>query len=330
MRRSRLFAASTAVAAALAGGCGMEDTGSNALNPATDVDPVFFSFTLTEQTDTTLFHDLLLALEPAPYSEPEADTLAEAIRDQLALFLNLSYQPGPPLTLVSVRNPLDLMRRVIGENEIENFNEARRYISARIDEGVAGEYSNTTNDALVRFTDQGAIFEGRPITDYEWRYPIVKWVYTPDTSNRVTRVLTWVASGEFPEGSTRPSATLGTQFDPSGFQAIGYNDGARLHSEGSVVIEGEREMAFVRDYDGENTDAITIDGTAAGTAEGTAGPDFEFGGQTVDCLKVVMHYGEKRVDLYTSRDVDPDDEAYCTAQDSPTASYATADTGLRP
>lgn len=341
MRHSCIFAAVSLVFLNL-GGCGLEDTGPSALNPATNVDPVFSSFTLTEQTTTTLFHDLSVAVEPAASSDTEANAIARGIREQLSAFLGIKYSDTTPTAIDSLRNPLDLMRRVIGEGEIANFVEARQYISARIDAGEAGEYSNTTNDVSVRFTDQGAFDEGLPLADYEWRYPIVKWVYTPDTSDRVTRVFTWASSGTFPEGSTRPSATLGTEFLPRDFLASGYNDQARLHSEGSIVIAGEREMAFVREYDGLNTDTLNIDGTYAGTSEGTmGGPEFAFAGETVDCLKIRMHYAEKRLEVFTSLDQpprveDPDNPGtltanpdYCLNLDSPSASYQTTDTGLR-
>jgi len=341
MRHSCIFAAVSLAFLNLTG-CGLEDTGPSALNPATNVDPVFSSFTLTEQTSTTLFRDLSLAVEPASSSDTNAADMAKSIREQLSAFMDIAYNDATPPAITSVRNPLDLMRRVIGESEIANFVEARRYISSRIDAGEAGEYSNTTNDVSVRFTDQGAFDEGLPLADYEWRYPIVKWVYTPDTSNRVTRVLTWASSGTFPEGSTRPSATLGTEFLPRDFLASGYNDQARLHSEGSIVIAGEREMAFVREYDGLNTDTLNIDGTSIGTSEGTTGgPEFGFADDTVDCLKVRMHYAEKRIEVFTSLDQpprveDPDNPGtlmanpdYCLNLDSPTASYQTTDTGLR-
>ncbi|GAA0845741.1 hypothetical protein GCM10009113_19360 [Marinobacter szutsaonensis] len=341
MRHSCIFAVFSLALVNL-GGCGLEDTGPSALNPATNVDPVFSSFTLTERTSTTLFHDLSLAVEPATSDNSHASAMARDIRQQLSAFLTIVYNDATPPAINSVRNPLDLMRRVIGEGEIANFVEARQYISARIDAGEAGEYSNTTNDVSVRFTDQGAFEEGLPVADYEWRYPIVKWVYTPDTANLVTRVFTWVSSGTFPEGSTRPSATLGTEFEPRDFTVSGYNDQARLHSEGSIVIAGEREMAFVREYDGLDTDTINIDGTNIGTNQGTTGgPEFSFAGETVDCLKIRMLYAEQRVEVFTSLDQpprveDPDNPGelmanpdYCLNRDASTHSYQAMTTGLR-
>lgn len=341
MRHSCIFAV-VSLALVNLGGCGLEDTGTSALNPATNVDPVFSSFTLTEQMATTLFHDLSLAVEPASTAGAEAGALARGIREQLSAFLTIAYTDATPPAIASVRNPLDLMRRVIGEGEIANFVEARQHISARIDAGEAGEYSNTTNDVSVRFTDQGAFEEGLPVADYDWRYPIVKWVYTPDTSDRVTRVFTWASSGTFPEGSTRPSATLGTEFLPRDFLVFGYNDQARLHSEGSIVIAGEREMAFVREYDGLNTDTLNIDGTNVGTNQGTTGgPEFVFADETVDCLKIRMHYAEQRVEVFTSLDEpprveDPDNPGelmanpdYCLNLDTATRNYQTIDTGVR-
>ena len=108
------------------------------------------------------------------------------------------------------------------------------------------------------------------------------------------------------------------------------------------MIEGEREMAFVREYQGLNTDIVRIDGTAIGTDGGTeGGPEFEFAGETVDCLRIEMNYADPSVAVFTSLDEppqqdDPDNpdqtEAnpdYCLNLDTPTLSYATAPSGLR-
>ncbi len=341
MRHSCLFAAISFAFLSL-GGCGMEDTGPSAFNPATNVDLGFSSFTLTEEIDTTLFYDLFAAVEPADSSDAEAQATAAGIRSQLSAFLGLKYSTDPELTLESVRNPLDLMRRVVGENSVRNFNDGRQYISSRIDNGLAGEYNNKTNGVYIRFSDKGAAEEGLPISQYEWIYPIVKWVYTPGSSNRVIRIINWVASGSFAEGTTRPSATLGTESRPRDFQPFGYNDGARLHSEGSIVIEGEREMSFVREYEGLNTDSINIDGTAIGTEQGVKeGPEFSFAGATVDCLKIEMNYATQLIELFTSRGEPPQimdpanpdqtisNPAYCLNLESPTKSYQTKQTGLR-
>ncbi|KAA1174224.1 hypothetical protein FWJ25_08240 [Marinobacter salinexigens] len=335
MRHSCIFAAISLSAAGLSG-CGMEDSGPVAFNPATNVDVTFSSFTLTEATYTFLFSDLFHAVQPADTNDVRATELAAAIRSQLAGFLNLDYSTDEQPALVSVRNPLDLMHRVIGEDEIGNFRNGREYISSRIDEGVAGEYSNISNDVSIRFSDQQALLDGAPVGDYQWIYPILKWSYTPDTSNRVTRIINWVASGNFPEGSTRPSATLGTEFLPRDFQAIGYNDAARLHSEGSIVIEGEREMAFVREYDGLDTDVINIDGTATGTGNGSrGGPDFEFAGTQADCVKVTMNYTNQTVAVFMSLDEAPNDggesnPAYCLNKEAPDDSYQGTAITLRP
>ncbi len=326
----------------LLAGCGPDDSGTSAFNPATNVDLTFSTFTLTESTDTLLFQDLVRAVEPADSDDSQAQDLAEGIRTQLALFLDMTYGEATPDTIDSARNPLDLMRRVIGESAVGNFVDGRRYISDRIDQGVAGEYSNTTNNVSIQFTDQQAVLDGEDIRDYEWHYPIVKWVYAPDTTGRVVRVLSWVASGSFEANSTRPSATLGTEFLARDFQATGYNDDARADVEGSIVIEGEREMAFVRDYDGLNTDSVRIDGTATGTSDGTeGGPEFQFADNTVDCLRIEMDYSAPSVAIYTSLDEpprqdDPDNPEqtepnpdYCLNLESATYQYSTAQTGLR-
>lgn len=327
MRHSCFFAA---ISFTLLSGCGMEDTGESAFNPATNVDPTFSSFTLTKGMESTLFYDLFTAVEPAASDDNEAQAIAAGIRTQLSTFLGLKYSTDPEVILESTRNSLDLMRRVIGEGAVQNFEEARQYISSRIDAGLAGEYSNKTNDVYIRFTDKSATNEGLPISQYMWRYPIVKWVYVPDSSNLVIHIINWVASGNFDEGTTRPSATLGAEFRPRDFQSYGYNDYARVRSEGSIVVEGEREMAFIREYEELNTDSINIDGTSIGTNKGAeAGPEFEFAETTIDCLKIKMDYATQSIDVFTSRGKSPQIDDYCLNLETPTTSYQTRQTGLR-
>jgi hypothetical protein len=325
MRHFRTFTVFSFLALGLSA-CGVDDTGPTAFNPATNIDVMLSSFTMKEvpPQHTSLFSDLLKKLEPAPSEDESAHELAAAIRAQLALFLGLKYSTEPEWELISFRNPLDLLRREIGADAVANFTDAKRYISSRIDDAQPGEYSNTSKGVYIRFTSQEASEEtDASITDYQWRYPILKWVYTPDTSNRVTRVINWVATGEFPEGSTRPSATLGTQFYPRDFGRTGYNDGARLHSEGSIVIEGEREMAFTREYASPETDIINIDGTKIGTSDDTTGgPEFSFAGSDIDCLKVQMNYDTSSVDIYTSLNKAPTSDDYCFKLSTPTESYS--------
>ena len=334
MRHSCLFAAVSLTLLTLSG-CRIESSGdsSSTLNPASNVDLTFSSFTLTEQTSNTLFADLVRAVEPDASipDATEAENLATSIRTQVALFAGLDYTSDEPPRISSVRNPLDLIRRVIGENEVANFQEGRQYMVRRIERGEAGEYNNRTNRVQVRFTDQTAALEGRPVQEYNWQYPIVKWVYTPDSSNRVTRVLTWAASGTFPEESTQPSATLATQFTPASFASTGYNDGARTQTEGSIVIEGERELSFTRTYEGLDSDTLIIDGTNIGTNDNSeGGPEFEFAGDSVDCVKIRMDYDAPKVMVFTSYNEAPGSSNYCSEKTEPDYQYATMQTGLRP
>ncbi|MBN7769863.1 hypothetical protein KUV44_13965 [Marinobacter daepoensis] len=334
MRHSCFFVAVSLTILTLSG-CRIESGGgsSSAFNPATNVDLTFSSFDLSEQTGNTLFADVIQGVEPDPYAPNagEARTVADSLRAQLTQFAGLTYTDETPPALSSVRNALDLMRRVIGEGDVRNFQEGRQYIERRIDQGKAGEYNNRTNQVQVRFTDQTAWMEGKPAQDYQWQYPIVKWVYTPDSSNRVTRILTWTPAGSFPAGSTRPSATLATQFNPVRFSSSGYNDDARLRTEGTLVIEGERELSFVRTYEGLNSDTLIIDGTQAGTADNTTGgPEFSFAGKTVDCVKIVLDYATPEAQLFTSLDEAPGSEGYCSEKAEADLEFATVQTGLRP
>ncbi|MDO3721457.1 hypothetical protein QVZ43_06950 [Marinobacter sp. chi1] len=353
MRHSCIFVAVAAGTLSLAG-CGLESSGSSSFNPAINVSLGFSSFTLTEAMDTTLFNDLYQAVEadPADPDFSDAQRVAENLREELSVFLNLGLSEDKS-TITTVRNPLDLMRRVIGEDEVTSFTEARQYISEKIDAQEVGIYDTTTNGVSVQFTDQGAAEAGAELTDYFWVYPTVKWVHTPDTTGNVIRTLVWVAAGTFPENSTRPSAALGTEFLGRDFATAGYNDEARIVTEGTVVIEGEREMSFSRTYTGLQADTVIIDGTRIGTSEVPEDPDkpsgtkegakFSFAGQPEDisCLKFEMDYSVPEVRIYTSsgeapRLANPEspDETitnpdYCTNLESPTFKYSSAPTGLR-
>ncbi|MGC8119718.1 hypothetical protein [Marinobacter sp. VGCF2001] len=334
MRHSCFFVAVSFTLLTLSG-CRIDSGGdsSSTRNPATNVDLTFSSFDLTLQTNNTLLADLVQAVEPDPNAanSAESQAVADSIREQLALFAGLDYTGDTPPGLLSVRNPLDLIRRVIGENEVANFQEGRQYIVRRIEQGEAGEYNNRTNRVNVRFTDQTALLDGQPEQEYNWPYPIVKWVYTPDSSNRITRILTWTAAGDFPDGSTRPSATLATQFKPAGFSSTGYNDGARTNTEGTLVIPGERELSFTRAYEGLDSDTLIIDGTNVGTEDNTqGGPEFTFAGNTVDCVKIRMDYDTPEVHVFTSLNQAPGSADYCSEKTTPEYQYATRHTGLRP
>ncbi|MDX1557784.1 MAG: hypothetical protein R3193_02660, partial [Marinobacter sp.] len=140
MRHSCIFAA-VALTTFVLSGCGLEDTGPSAFNPATNVDLTFSSFTL-ENTEVapgnlshTRFWDFYRGIQPAGEESDDLETTGE-IRSHIEIFV----RPTPTDTGKSydnVRNPLDLMNQVLASGEVTNFQEGKRYISQRIADGVA-------------------------------------------------------------------------------------------------------------------------------------------------------------------------------------------------
>ena len=120
MRHSCTFAAVYASLVALSG-CGLEDTGPSAFNPATDVDLTFSSFDL-ENTDTspdnlanTRFWHFYRGIEPADDNADDRETARE-IRRHIDIFIGATPSESGA-SYVRVRNPLDLMNQVLASGD---------------------------------------------------------------------------------------------------------------------------------------------------------------------------------------------------------------------
>ncbi|MDS1308918.1 hypothetical protein [Marinobacter xiaoshiensis] len=238
MRHSCFF---TAISIALLGisGCKMADTGPVAFNPATSVNPTLSTFDL-ENTDKapdnlehTRFWDFYQGIQPTGSDATDENLeTANEIRTHIDKFIRATRSPDGK-SYEKVRNPLDLMNQVIAFNEIDNFTEGRRYISQRIAATEAGNYSNRANGALIKFTDQNAVFNDESLNDKIWVYPTLDWRYTPigpegtDLDEKVYRTIQYVNRSVAPEDAeAQPeliSLLAGSRFDANSFVARGYN-----------------------------------------------------------------------------------------------------------
>mgnify|MGYP004246101715 CR=1 FL=1 len=132
MRHSCIFAAVSMTTLVLSG-CGLEDTGPSAFNPATNVDLTFSSFNL-ENTEVapdnlgnTRFWDFYRGIQPAADDSDDLQTTGE-IRSHIEVFIRATPTDAGT-SYDSVRNPLDLMNQVLASGEVTNFQEGKRYIS---------------------------------------------------------------------------------------------------------------------------------------------------------------------------------------------------------
>ncbi|WP_166268705.1 hypothetical protein [Marinobacter caseinilyticus] len=323
-------------------GCG-NDSNDSAFNPATNVDLVFSTFDITEPLEQTLLWDFYRGVEPAPGQPDRAFELAAALRQQSGEFIVATPSDEDPTRYIRVRNPLDLMHQVIGENAVTNFNQGRSEISRLIDQSKPGEFNTTTNNVSIRFTDQSAIVTEAPSADAVWHYPILKWSYTPDKADNVIRVIQYRGVSDGETSTTSPSATYGSEFTSRDFSEFGYN--APVRALATLVIEGERELGLTQEFANASTDFLIIDGTAIGNRNEAGGPDFEFAGGTVDCARVELDYAAQTLVLYLSHnqpprlDEIPEDPAdpdatvanpdYCANLESATDSYQTVVIGDR-
>lgn len=315
------------------------DSSDSAFNPATNVDLVFSTFEIDQPMEETLLWDFYRGVEPAEGASPEANNLAVALRSQAALFIDATESDAEPTQYISVRNPLDLMHQVIGENAVDNFNAGRAEISLLIDEARAGEYNTTTNGVRIRFRDQAAITNGAPAVEHTWNYPILKWSYTPDAADNVIRVIQYIGQDDGDANTTPPSASYGSEFTSGSFQSVGYNPPVRAVA--TFVIDGERELGITREFENENTDFLIFDGTAIGNQNEPGGPDFTFADRTVDCVRVELDYAMQQLHLFQSHNEPPrmeipsDSESdlpnpdYCANMENATDSYPTVLIGER-
>lgn len=315
------------------GACGSGDSGDSALNPATDVELVFPTFTLEQPADlqASLFWDFYRGIEPADNENSEANAWAGALRNHVDSFMG-SEQESAGRGYGKLRNPYDLMAQVIAAGEVANFRDARQYISDRIDLGVAGTFNSRSNDASIRFIDREATENGLPRPAREWVYPLLAWTYAPEgenSSDKVIRTIQYIArppaEGESAGVPELQSLLVGSQFDSASFGTQGYNPPELV--EASFTARTIGRMSLSQDFIDTKTDTLFISETDAITVNG----------ESPDCVRAVLDYPMARLAIFTSKDEparspdestsDPDDTrenpAYCGNKTDETFSYAT-------
>lgn len=306
----------------LLSGCGPE-TSNSAYNPASNVDVVFSTFTLKDETNLqeTLFWDFYRGAEPADGEPSEARDWVDELRRVVDLYMG-SEPTADGTSYQSVRNPYDLMNQVIASNEIRNFYDGRRYISSRIDLGQSGTYNSRSNGAFIRFTDQTASNDKAALADREWQYPTLGWVYTPggdNSANKVFRTIQYIARTA-PADETAPppelqSLLVGGQYDPTQFAIDGYNHPELVEASFTARHADIGRMSLSKDFITKHSDSLFI----------SQNEHIDVNGETPDCVRAELDYRMQTLSLYTSENepatvpddstVDPDDtkpnQAYC-------------------
>lgn len=278
-------------------GCG-PGTSNSALNPASNVDVTFSTFTLKKQSELpeTLFWDFYRGAEPADGEPGEARDWADALRRVVDLYAGT----GPTTDgtrYQTVRNPYDLINEVIAANAIRNFYDGRRYISERIDLGQASTYNSRSNGAVIRFKDQSAEKNGAALADREWRYPTLGWIYTPgsgSSANKVFRTVQYIA-GTAPadETATPPelqSLLVGGQYEPTQFAIDGYNHPELVEASFTARHADVGRMSLSQDFITDKRDTLFI----------SQNQRIDVNGQTPDCVRAVLDYSMQTLSLYLS------------------------------
>lgn len=291
-------------------GCGPEDSGPTAFNPATDVDLTFSTFDLenTEQAPTniaqTRFDDFYRGLQPSDSEDDDSAASAAEIRAHIEVFIRATpADDGKSYT--RVRNPADLMNQVIASGEVANFRDGRKYMVQRATEGAAGTYNTRENDADIRFTDQQAVLEGAALNDRVWIYPTLDWRFVPDESDgqgKIYRTIQYVARSVDPDDQdSQPelvSVLAGSRYAENSFTIDGYNQpefatadylsrsfgSAELRQE---FIAGKTDTLFIKSPDRQVIDLSRHDSSQA--------PD-----ATPDCLRVELDYAMQVLRIFSS------------------------------
>ncbi len=309
MRHSCIFAAVSITTLALSG-CGLEDTGPSALNPATDVDLTFSSFDL-ENTEVapdnlshTRFWHFYHGIQPVGDDVADQETTAE-IRRHIELFIRATPTDSGS-GYYSVRNPLDLMNQVLASGEVTNFQEGKRYISQRIAEGVAGNYNSRSNGAQIRFTDQAAVIASLPLNDQVWIYPTLDWRYLPDGAegleDKVYRTIQYVSrSVEDEELADQPelvSVLSGSRFDANNFMTLGYSPTEFATADYLSRNHGSIELR--QDFIEENTDTLFVKNDGAEVIQLDRYPAYSLEDNSPDCLRIELDYNMELVRIFVS------------------------------
>ncbi|SNC61265.1 hypothetical protein SAMN04487881_0423 [Marinobacter sp. es.048] len=293
-------------------GCGLEDTGPSAFNPATNVDLTFSSFDLqnTEVAPDNLSHtrfwDFYRGIQPAAEESDDLDTTSE-IRSHIRIFIRATATESDT-SYDSVRNPLDLMNQVLASGEVTNFQEGKRYISQRIADGVAGTYNTRGNGAQIRFTEQSAVIADLPLNDQLWIYPTLDWRYLPDgpegsdLENKVYRTIQYVSrSVEKADQSAQPelvSVLAGSRFDANSFVTLGYSPTEFATADYLSRTYGSIELR--QDFIDENTDTLFIKNDESEVIELNRYPGYAQDDNHPDCLRIELDYNMELVRIFAS------------------------------
>ncbi|MEH6561245.1 MAG: hypothetical protein V7713_07440 [Marinobacter sp.] len=342
MRHSCFFAA-ISIALLNVSGCKMEDTGSTAFNPATNVDLTFSNFDL-EDTETapnnlehTRFWDLYQGIQPSGNGDNANNReTANEVRDHIDRFIQATRAEDGN-NYEKVRNPLDLINQVIASDQVTNFREGRKYISQRITDGQAGTYNTRGNGALIRFTDQNAVLNDTSLNEKLWIFPTLDWRYLPagpegsNLNEKVYRTVQYVSRSVAPEeAEAQPelvSLLAGSRFDANNFVTSGYNNPEFATADylsrnfGSIELRQE----FIED----KTDTLFIKSADKPVLDLNRYSGINLSDASPDCLRVELNYvtstvrifysnGEPaRVNTPTSEDPDKTsaNSAYCDNQE---------------
>jgi hypothetical protein len=293
-------------------GCGLEDTGPSAFNPATNVDLTFSSFDLQntevapDNLGNTRFWDFYRGIQPAAEEPDDLETTSE-IRSHIDIFTRATATDSGT-RYDSVRNPLDLMNQVLASGEVTNFQEGKRYISQRIADGVAGTYNTRGNGAQIRFTDQSAVIADLPLNDQLWIYPTLDWRYLPDgpegsdLENKVYRTIQYVSrSVEEEDQAAQPelvSVLAGSRFDANSFVTLGYSPTEFATADYLSRNHGSIELR--QDFIDENTDTLFIKNPDSEVIQLDRYAGYTREDNHPDCLRIELDYNMDVVRIFAS------------------------------
>lgn len=310
MRHSCFFAAISFTLLNLSG-CGMEDTGPVAHNPATNVDLTFSTFDLENTKDApntleyTRFRDFYQGIQP---SDSNADNIktANEIRDHIDRFI-LATRSENGNQYEKVRNPLDLINQVIASNQVTNFREGRKYISQRIADGQAGTYNTRGNGALIRFTDQNAVLEDAPLNEKLWVFPTLDWRYLPSgpegshleekvyrTVQYVNRSVDEASSSEQPE---LVSVLAGSRFSANSFSTSAYN--SPEYATADYISRNYGGIELRQEFTGNKIDTLFIKSPDKPVLD-LSRHNVTLADPSPDCLRVEVDYAGSTLRVFHS------------------------------
>ncbi|MBW4935126.1 hypothetical protein [Marinobacter sp. F4206] len=294
-------------------GCGPEDSGPTAFNPATDVDLTFSTFDLedSEQApdniDHTRFDDIYRGLEPTDSDGSESAESAAEIRAHIDVFIQATAADDGK-SYIRVRNPADLMNQVIASGQVANFQEGRRYMVQRATDGAAGTYNTRENQADIRFTDQEAVLAGLALNDRVWIYPTLDWRYVPSATNdsdaegKVYRSIQYVSRSVDPEDrDAQPeliSALTGSRFSGTSFTAAGYNQPEYATADYLSRSFGSLELR--QDFIADKTDTLFIKSPDQQVIDLSRHDSSQSPEATPDCLRVELDYAMQVLRIFSS------------------------------